>query len=187
MGKNTQSQKTGSSNVLTSSVTREFSSGGVVYKPSGAVKKEKDQTLWLVRKTAASDLYPKQYWMLPKGRIDDIDGDLPGPMAKGLVKADVKSLENAAIREVSEEAGVEAKIVKKIGTSMYSFTHPVLGKILKFVTFYLMEYIKDLPQGFDWETEEIAWLPFEEAKKQLSFGGEKQMLSKAKELLASVV
>lgn len=181
MGKNTQSQKTGSGDVLSSSVTREFSSGGVVFK------KEKDQILWLIRKTAKSDLYPKQYWMLPKGRIDDAENDQAGPMASGKIKADALSLENAALREVGEETGVVAKIVKKIGTTMYSFAHPVLGKILKFVTFYLMEYQKDLPDGFDWETEEIAWLPLEEAKKQLSFGGEKQMLVKAKELLASVV
>lgn len=177
MGKNTQSQKTGSSNVLNSPVTREFSSGGVVFK------KEKGEILWLVRKTSASELYPKQYWMLPKGRIDDAESDLPGPMASGKIKADEKSLQTAALREVGEEAGVEAKIIKKIGTSMYSFTDPMVGKILKFVTFYLMEYIRDLPEGHDWETEEVRWLPFVEAKKLLSFGGEKQMLSKAKESL----
>ena len=181
MGKNTQPQKTRSSDVLNSMTSREFSSGGIVFK------KEKDKTLWLVRKTAASELYPKQYWMLPKGRIDDADGDQPGPMAKGQIKADPVSLEKAAIREVGEEGGVEARIVKKIATSMYSFKDPNRGKILKFVTFFLMEYVKDLPEGFDWETEEIAWLPFEEAKKQLSFSAEKEMLVKANELLASVV
>lgn len=163
--------------MIKASVTREFSSGGVVFK------KEKDGILWLIRKTSASELYPKQYWMLPKGRIDDIDGDLPGPMASGKIKADAVSLESAALREVAEETGVKAKIVKKIGTSMYSFTDPKVGKILKFVTFYLMKYVKDLPEGHDWETEEVAWLPFEEAKKRLYFGGEKQMLVKAQELL----
>lgn len=181
MGKNTQPQKTGSSDVLKLSVTREFSSGGVVFK-----KGKDNKILWLVRKTTASELYPKQHWMLPKGRIDDSDGDLPGPMASGKVKADAASLENAALREVREEGGIDAKIIKKIGTSMYSFIDPIVGKILKFVTFYLMEYVRDLPDGYCWETSEIAWLPFDEAKKQLSFSGEKQMLVKAKELLESV-
>lgn len=179
MGKNTQSQKAGSGDVLKHSVIREFSSGGVVFK------KEKGQPMWLIRKTAASELYPKQYWMLPKGRIDDSSDDQPGPMASGKIKADAVSLENAALKEVREEGGIDAKIIRKIGTSMYSFTDKNVGKILKFVTFYLMEYIRDLPEGYDWETEEIAWLTFEEAKKRLSFGGEKQMLVKAKELLAS--
>lgn len=180
MGKNTQSQKTGSSDVLKSSVTREFSSGGVVFKNNSG------QILWLVRKTAASELYPKQYWMLPKGRIDDAPNDQPGPIASGKIKADSKSLEDAAIREVKEEGGIDAKIIRKIGTSMYSFTDPKAGRVLKFVTFYLMEYIKDLSEGFCWETAEVVWLPFNEAKKQLSFSGEKQVLVKAKELLSSV-
>ncbi len=180
MGKNTQSQKTGSGNVLTPiSVHREFSSGGVVFKKDGP------QVLWLVRKTAASDLYPKQYWMLPKGRIDDAEGDKPGPMASGKIKADAVSLETAALREVEEEGGVNAKIIKKIGTSIYSFTDPLVGKIVKFVTFYLMEYAGDLPEGFCWETEEVKWLPYNEAYKQLSFGGEKQILKKASDILHS--
>ena len=182
MGKNTQSQKTGSGDVLghsviKPSVTREFSSGGVVFK------KENNNVLWLVRKTTASELYPKQYWMLPKGRIDDTKDDMPGPMASGKIKADTISLERAALREVREEGGVDVKIVKKIGTSIYSFIDPKVGKTVKFVTFYLMEYLKDLPEGHDWETEEVIWLAFLDAKKQLSFGGEKEMLSKAQELL----
>jgi 8-oxo-dGTP pyrophosphatase MutT (NUDIX family) len=166
VGKNTQNKTI---------LTREFSSGGVVYK--------KLKTLWGIRKTSPSELYPNSYWMLAKGRIDDVDGDLPGPMASGKIKADEKSLQKAALREVEEEMGIEVKIIKKIETIMYSFTDPVRGKILKFVTFYLMEYIKDKPEGFDWETSEVAWLPFEKAYKTLSFGGEKSVLKKAKELL----
>lgn len=179
MGKNTQSQKTGSRDVLKAQATREFSSGGVVFK------RENNIILWLVRKTSASELYPKQYWMLPKGRIDDTDSDQPGPMASGKVKADEVSLKRAAIREVGEEGGVEAKIIKKIGTPIYSFIDPKIGKVIKFVTFFLMEHIKDLPEGFDWETEEVVWLPFEDAKKKLSFSGEKQILMKAKNILDS--
>ena len=169
MGSNTQSK--------TILITREFSSGGVVFK------KDNGKILWLIRKTAASELYPETHWMLAKGRIDDIDGDLPGPMASGKIKANEESLQKAALREVGEETGVEAKIVKKIETIMYSFTDTVRGKILKFVTFFLMEYIKDKPEGFDWETSEIAWLPFDEALETLSFRGEKSVLKKAKELL----
>lgn len=168
-------------------VVREFSSGGVVYKPSDAAKKDGDNVLWLIRKTSASILFPKQNWMFPKGRIDDTDRDEPGPMASGKVKADEKSLRKTAFREVSEEAGIEAEIIQKIGTAIYSFTHPERGKILKFVTFYLMEWQKDLPEGFDDETEEILWLPYDEAHKKISFSGEKDMLKKGKELLASVV
>lgn len=174
MGKDTQNKTV---------LTREFSSGGVVYKKTIGKTLE---TLWIIRKTAPSTLYPKVYWMLPKGRIDDTKNDLPGPMASGKVRADEESLQRAALREVSEETGVEAKIIKKIETTKYSFTDPNRGRILKFVTFYLMEWVRDLPEGYDEETSEVNWLPFEEAYKKLSFTGEKQILKKAKELLAPV-
>lgn len=172
MGKNTQDKI-----VL---ITREFSSGGIVFKA------EDRKVLWLVRKTAPSTLYPNTYWMLPKGRVDDTPNDEPGPIASGTIRADEKSLENAAVREVAEETGVEAKIIKKIGTTKYSFTDPNRGKIFKFVTYYIMEWVKDLPQGFDKETSEIAWHNYEEAYKTLSFSNEKDALKKASELLAPV-
>lgn len=169
MGKNTQGQ-----NVL---MTREFSSGGVVSR------KEKNAIFWLIRKTAASKIYPNQYWMLPKGRVDDTEDDKPGPMASGVVRADEDSLRKTAIKEVSEEGGIEARIVEKIETIKYVFTHPERGKILKFVTFYLMQWVKDLQEGFGGETSEISWLPFDEAYKKLSFSGEKRVLKKAKDSL----
>ena len=172
MGKNTQDK--------TILITREFSSGGIVFK------KEPETLHWLIRKTAASNVYPNQYWMLPKGRVDDTDGDLPGPMASGKIKADENSLKNAALREVAEETGVEGKIVEKIGTIKYVFTDPLRGKIMKFVTFYLMEWVRDLSEGFDGETSEIAWLPYDKALETLSFRGEKQVLKKASQLLASI-
>jgi len=158
-------------------IIREFSSGGVVFKGDK----------WLVRATMPSDLFPKTYWMLPKGWIDDAGSQTPGPMASGKLKADEKSLRETALREVREEAGVSAEIVEKIGTVKYFFDHPMRGKILKFATFYLMKWKKDLPEGFDDETSEVSWLPYEEAYKKLSFGGEKQTLKKAKDILAHLV
>jgi 8-oxo-dGTP pyrophosphatase MutT (NUDIX family) len=173
MGKNTQLEKTGSGRILKTKYSRHFSSGGIVFKENG-----KD-FLWLIKKTAASNEYPNQYWMLPKGWIDDEGERVPGPMASGKIKADENSLQAAALREVREETGIEAVILKKIGTYKYSYTDPVHGDVLKFVTFYLMKYKKDLPEGFDFETSEIKWLSYQEAYKTLSFSGEKQMLKKA--------
>ena len=169
MGKNAQNQT-----LLTS---REFSSGGIVFKGDK----------WLVTKSSSSSLYPETYWRLPKGWIDNTTPEIPGPMASGKIKADEESLQKSALREVAEEGGIEAKIVKKIGTEKYFFNAPNKGKILKFVTFYLMEWVRDLPEGFDEETSEIVWLPFEEAYKKLSFSGEKQVLKKAKDLLTEIL
>lgn len=167
MGKNTQSQTI---------LNREFSSGGAVFRADK----------WLITRSSKSELYPETYWRLPKGWIDNITPETPGPMASGKIKADEESLQGAALREVREEGGIEAKIVKKIGTEKYFFNAPNKGRILKFVTFYLMEWVKDLPEGYDQETSETSWLPFEKAYKKLSFLGEKQILKKAKEILAPV-
>lgn len=168
MGNDTQNK-----NIL----TREFSSGGVVFKREGKT------SLWLIRKTVASELFPETHWMLPKGWLDDEGPGIPGPFASGKNKAGEEILQETAIREVKEEGGVEAKIVKKIGTLKFFYTHPTRGKVLKFVTFYLMKWISDLPEGFDGETSEVAWLPFKEAYGLLSFSREKEMLKKAVEIL----
>jgi 8-oxo-dGTP pyrophosphatase MutT (NUDIX family) len=174
VGKNTQSQ--------TVLISREFSSGGAVYKKI-KYQKSKIKIFWLVTRSSASEIYPEKYWRLPKGWIDNETPEVPGPMASGKVKADDTSLQRGALREVREEGGVDASIVKKIGTAKYYFNAPDKGRILKFVTFYLMKWVKDLPEGHDEETSEIIWLPFSEAYKKLSFSGEKQILKKAKELL----
>ncbi|MGD0523482.1 MAG: NUDIX domain-containing protein [Candidatus Microgenomates bacterium] len=155
---------------------RQFSSGGAVYK------KEQDKILWLVTQSAPSDVFPNPIWRFPKGWIDNASHEIPGPMASGRVKADEESLQKAALREVSEEGGVAAKIINKIGTSVYFLNLPE-GKVMKFVTFYLMQWQADLPEGYDEETSEVKWLEFNEARKLLSFSHEKQILDKAFQLL----
>lgn len=176
MGKDTQPQKTHSGGGLTKKLQREFSSGGVVFKGDK----------WLVAASMPSKLFPNIVWRLPKGWLDDSAPGVPGPMGSGQVRATEDILQKTAIREVGEETGVEAKIIKKIGTQRFFYTHPVRGRILKFVTSYLMEWVRDLPQGFDGETSEIRWLPYDEAYKLLSIPREKEVLKMAYELRASL-
>lgn len=138
-----------------------------------------------MRATSPSKLFPKTSWTLPKGWLDDSDTEgVPGPMARGEVKAKETDLQKAALREVREEAGVEAKIIKKIGHTKYIFNHPEKGRIFKVVTFYLMEYVSDILEGYGFETSEVAWLPYEAAYRKLSFSSEKQIIKKAQEMLS---
>jgi 8-oxo-dGTP pyrophosphatase MutT (NUDIX family) len=141
-------------------VTRQFSSGGVVFK------KTKDGVFWLVTRSNPNQDFPQDVWRLPKGWIDEGE-----------------TSQVAALREVEEEGGVRAKIIRKIETIKYFFTAEDKGKILKFVTFYLMEFAENLPQGFGEETSEIAWLSYKEAHGRLSYSGEKEVLEEAKNLL----
>jgi 8-oxo-dGTP pyrophosphatase MutT (NUDIX family) len=154
---------------------REFSAGGVVFKKKG------NKTLWLVAQTASSRLFPETYWRLPKGWLDD-KGNEPGPLASGEKKATEEEIRRAAIKEVREEGGVEAKIVSKIGTVSYFYTWGGIRK-LKFVTFFLMEWTNNLPEGFGWETSQTKWLPFEKAMQKLFSKSEKKVLEKAKIIL----
>lgn len=139
-------------------IKREFSAGGVVFR------KEPEGILWLVVKPKGSEK-----WRLPKGWIG------PG-----------ESSVEAAKREVQEEGGVEAEVLGKLGNEKFFFVQDK-QKIFKTVTFYLMEYQQEAKGGFSWETEEIDWLPFEEAKERLAFDKEKEILEKAKEILEESV
>ncbi len=163
-------------------IKREFSAGGVVYKKIKNSKGKKENVFWLVTRSSPSKKYPKSIWRLPKGWLDDEEGGIPGPFARGEVKSSEEEIQKAAIREVREEAGVLAKVAGKIGTEKY-FLSQMWGKTLKFVTFYLMEWIADYPKGPGFETEKIEWLPYSQARRRLHYSGEKKVLDKAKKLL----
>lgn len=182
---------------------RQFSAGGVVYqlkqktsldvnlrrnhgrKPMKLHRQqERGPVKWLVTCSRPSREFPKPVWRLPKGWLDDKgDGKLPGLFASGKKKASEGEVQTAAVREVQEEAGVAIEVVDKIGTETYFLT--LEGKkVLKFVTFYLMKYVKDLPEGFRTdETSQVAWLEFGRARERLSYSGEKKILDKAREVL----
>ena len=155
---------------------REFSAGGVVFK------KEGESFLWLITQSRASDRIPNPIWRLPKGWIDNKAEGAPGEVASGLRRGSEDEIQKAALREVREEGGVEARIVQKLGTIKFFFTLDG-EQILKFVTFYLMERIIDLRQGYGDETQSIEWLPFDKAYVKLKYPGEKTVLKKANETL----
>ena len=153
----------------------EFSSGGAIYKKIG------DKIFWLITLSSPSQAYPKTIWRLPKGWLDDEDND-PGPLARGERKANEEDLRKAAMREVAEEAGVKTEIIKKIGTQKVFFSKSG-DKYIKFITFYLMEWKKDIPEGPGFETSKIEWLPLDVALDKLKHKSEKEVLLKAKEIL----
>lgn len=138
---------------------REFSAGGVVFK------RENDKVLWLVRRSNPSDLYPEDdTWTLPRGWI-----------------AGGETVQQAALREVLEEGGVEAKIIKKLVDNKLVYTPRGGERTFKVISYFLMEYLGDDGGGFDEETIEVAWLPYEEARKRLKYSNERKALDLAKD------
>jgi 8-oxo-dGTP pyrophosphatase MutT (NUDIX family) len=104
-------------------------------------------------------------WALPKGNI-------------GL---DEKP-EEAALREVEEETGVEARLVTKLGDVRYVYTWAG-ERIFKVVSFYLFRYqrgrLGDIAPEQRIEVDEARWLPLEDAPRLLAYGGEREMAEKA--------
>jgi 8-oxo-dGTP pyrophosphatase MutT (NUDIX family) len=108
---------------------------------------------------------PEGLWALPKGNLGR--GESP---------------EETALREVTEETGLEGGSLGKLGDVRYVYT--LHGeRIFKVVSFFLVRYqrgrIDDVPARFRHEVEEARWLPLEEAPRLLAYGGEKDMARKA--------
>ena len=104
-------------------------------------------------------------WGLPKGTPDTGE-----------------SLEEAAVREVSEETGLQVKIVDKIGVVEYWFAREGV-RYHKWVHHYLMEAIGGNTEDHDFEYDRVEWLPVEAALKTLSFKNEVEMVAKARAML----
>jgi 8-oxo-dGTP pyrophosphatase MutT (NUDIX family) len=102
-------------------------------------------------------------------------------LPKGNLGAD-ESPEATALREVTEETGLEGVSLGKLGDVRYVYT--LRGeRIFKVVSFYLVRYrrgrIDDVPTAFRHEVAEARWLPLEDAPRMLAYGGEREMAKRA--------
>ncbi|MBI2913124.1 MAG: NUDIX hydrolase [Chloroflexi bacterium] len=104
-------------------------------------------------------------WGLPKGTPDEGE-----------------SLEEAAVREVSEETGLKVAIVDKIGVVEYWFARDGV-RYHKWVHHYLMEVTGGSTEDHDFEYDRVEWLPLDTALKTLSFKNEVDMVEKARSML----
>src|SRR5206468_11993573 len=89
-----------------------------------------------------------------------------------------ESAADAALREVREEAGVEARLVEKLGNVRYWYQRGG-RRIAKSVAFYLLEYIAGEPADHDDEIEEASRMALEEAAQTLTYPGEREMVAAA--------
>jgi 8-oxo-dGTP pyrophosphatase MutT (NUDIX family) len=143
---------------------REFSAGGVL------VRRLRGRW-WLAAIRPGGR--PEGLWALPKGLIG------PG-----------ESPEEAALREVGEETGLEASPVEKLGDVKYVYTWDG-ERVFKIVSFYLFRYrsgrIGDIAPEQRIEVDEARWLPLEDAPKLLAYKGEREMAAKALAALEKTV
>ena len=106
-------------------------------------------------------------WCLPKGLIDK--GEVP---------------EKTALREVKEGAGLKGRIVRKLGEITYWFYLKKENiKYKKTVHFFLMEYEFGDILNHDWEVDNVAWFTVDEALRNATYKGEREIIQKAKDIL----
>lgn len=106
-------------------------------------------------------------WCLPKGHVE-----------KG------ESFEEAALREVREETGLESRIVEQLGDVQYWYYDKWEKKrIFKTVHFFLLSYSGGDVQNHDREVDEARWFSLSKAEELLSYPSERNIFEKAKAVI----
>lgn len=134
----------------------EFSAGGVVVNDS-------DEIVVIVPTRRSAD--GSKVLALPKGHPDGAESPV-----------------QAALREVREEAGVEAEVVSSLGEVRYWYQRGG-RRIAKVVEFFLLRYVSGNVDDHDHEVEQARWIPATQALKTLTYAGERDMVRAALEHL----
>jgi 8-oxo-dGTP pyrophosphatase MutT (NUDIX family) len=95
-----------------------------------------------------------------------------------------ESPEQTAAREVREETGVTASVRERLGQVDYTYRRG--GRpIDKTVHFYLCEYEDGDTADHDHEVEDARWMPLVDARRRLTYPGERAMIARALSILAA--
>ncbi len=136
---------------------KEVSAGGVIYR-----RNADDYEIALI--------HVRHRWGLPKGHVEEGERD-----------------EEAALREVREETGLEGKLIRKLGEIRYSYRDKTKGddavRINKRVHFFLLRYLKGDVRDHDHEADDARWFPIDQAFKLLKFATERKMVHRAISML----
>lgn len=136
----------------------EVSAGGLVIDFSGT------KGLLIGRLDQKDESRERLLWSLPKGHIEP--GETP---------------EEAAIREVAEETGIQSEILRELG--VIDFWFMAGGKrIHKTVHHYLFKEVggKLAPQVT--EVDEVRWFPLSEIVERLAYPDERKLIARSGDL-----
>ncbi len=130
----------------------EFSAGGIVFD------KENEKILLCQHSQHHG-------WVFPKGLID-----------KGEKK------EETAVREVEEETGIKAEILKPLSPVTYWYVFEG-EKIKKTVYYFWMESTGGDITKHDHEMENVEWLAPQDVEERLSYKSDKEVWKQARKLI----
>jgi 8-oxo-dGTP pyrophosphatase MutT (NUDIX family) len=131
------------------------SAGGVVVRTSGGTQ------ICLIRPTG------RTVWGLPKGGIE------AGETAP-----------QAAVREVSEETGIQGVVDAELGAIDYTFySREEGGRIHKTVHYFLMHATGGDTANHDHEVSEARWVRLKEALRLMTYPNEREMVRRAADVL----
>ena len=131
-------------------VVRETSYGGVVVRGDGSAAE-------VIVITPAG----KRVVGLPKGGANDGESGT-----------------ETAAREVREETGVDVAVRGHLGDVRYWYRRGG-RRVFKTVHFFLCDYLSGDTADHDHEVDEARWMPLEEARRALSYPGEREMIERA--------
>ena len=136
----------------------EVSAGGLVVDSTGTMG-------LLIGRYDLKDASGKRVlWSLPKGHIEE--GETP---------------EEAAIREVAEETGINSSITKSLG--VIDFWFMAGGKrIHKTVHHFMFTEIGGTLLAQESEVDEVSWFPLSEIVERLAYPDEKKLIARTAEL-----
>ena len=133
----------------------EVSAGGLVIDSSGT------RGLLIGRRDIKDPTGTKFLWSLPKGHIEE--GETP---------------EQAAIREVKEETGIDSSISRSLG--VIDFWFMAGGKrIHKTVHHFLFTEVGGDIAPQESEVDAVDWFPLNEIVSQLAYSDEKKLIAKS--------
>ncbi|MEI6407247.1 MAG: NUDIX hydrolase [Actinomycetes bacterium] len=137
----------------------EVSAGGLVIDASGT------KGLLIGRRDLKDHNRERLLWSLPKGHIEL--GETP---------------EQAAIREVAEETGIESEISRSLG--VIDFWFMAGGKrIHKTVHHYLFKEVGGALAPQISEVDDVGWFPLSEIIEMLAYPDEKKLIAKSGDLI----
>ncbi|GAB3849566.1 hypothetical protein GCM10028800_19550 [Nesterenkonia populi] len=142
----------------------EVSAGGVVIRPAS----RGFEAAIIARYNRGGRLE----WCLPKGHPEGAE-----------------DYEQAALREVAEETGIEGSILTSLGSIEYWFTVPS-HRVHKTVHHFLMEAVGGeltIEKDPDHEAVDVAWVNLDELDRRLSFPNERRIVGAAKQVISDTV